>query len=57
MPLKYLITLKKWDTEVIDDKKRGESEIERTMGIEWDVNLDTVRFGTSGALFLFVELR
>ena len=42
MPLKYLITSSKWDPNVLNDPKRGDSRVERTMGILWDVLEDTV---------------
>ena len=42
MPLKNLITSVKWDPDVLNDPKRDNSRVGRTMGIQWDVVSDTV---------------
>ena len=42
MDLKYLITSQKHDPEVLKHPKRGNTRIERTLGVLWDVVDDTI---------------
>ena len=42
LPLKYCITGWKYDKEVFKDPKRGESEIEKMLGIEWNLRTDCI---------------
>ena len=42
MPLKYLITSQKWDSNVLNNPKRGNAKVERTLGILWDIAEDTI---------------
>ena len=53
LPLKYCVTGWKYDKEVFSDPKRGESQVEKMLGIQW--NLKTI-FSDGGSNLLAKNL-
>ena len=42
MPLKYTITAKKYDDKVLENTERGDSPVEKMLGIIWNLEDDTI---------------
>ena len=51
MPLKYTITTKKIDPEVLNNEARGNSPIEKMLGIFWNIEDDTTTASQSYNLY------
>jgi hypothetical protein len=43
LPLKYVITSGKYDSEVLEDPIRGAETVKKCLGIQWDIQTDQVR--------------
>ena len=42
MPLKYTITAEKYDDKVLENTERGDSPVEKMLGIIWNLEDDTI---------------
>ena len=51
MPLKYLITSKEFNRNVLTNPSRGDGLTEAILGLKWDIITDTIVLNTNYSIF------